>query len=393
MQSEQYNGQTVFILEQAKRSSMGSFCVTRPWQLTEAAGIAWLNETGHTQEVSLTPAQQSAIRNGTARAVNNCWGCTAKMPSVPFSSGKKRMHLLALGDVGATLLTGLVLLGGDVIERIGIYDVNQAQMQRYAFEMNQIAWPRAYDALPAVHPLQAEELFSCDVFIFCACKAVPPLSTQKTDVRMAQLAGNAAIIKHYAKLARAARYQGLFCVVSDPVDVLSRAAFLYSNQNKAGEWDGNGLRPEQIQGFGLGVMNARAAYYAKKEPRFQSFLSEGRAYGPHGQALVIANSLSAYDDVLSRELTQQVVQANLALRETGFKPYIAPALSSGALSILAAIRGDWHYSAIPLGNAYFGCYNRFTQAGLDWEVEPIPEPLMARLKNAYDTLVQQESLL
>ena len=38
-----------------------------------------------------------------------------------------------------------------------------------------------------------------------------------------------------------------------------------------------GLLPEQIQGFGLGVMNARAAYYAKRDPRFSRFLTEGPA--------------------------------------------------------------------------------------------------------------------
>ncbi len=47
-----------------------------------------------------------------------------------------------------------------------------------------------------------------------------------------------------------------------------------------------GLLPEQVQGFGLGVMDARAAYWARQEgiP-----FSHGRVYGPHGRGLVVAN--------------------------------------------------------------------------------------------------------
>ena len=58
-----------------------------------------------------------------------------------------------------------------------------------------------------------------------------------------------------------------------------------------------------------------------------------------------ANSIEHYDDALSRELTERVVKANLEMRRLGFKPYVAPALSSGALSLLACLRGQWHCSS------------------------------------------------
>ena len=82
--------------------------------------------------------------------------------------------------------------------------------------------------------------------------------------------------------------------VSDPVDPLAKTAYLESNRDENGVWDGKGLRPEQIQGFGLGVMNARAAYFAKRDPRLASFLTEGRSFGPHGTGLFIANSCLLY---------------------------------------------------------------------------------------------------
>ncbi len=146
------------------------------------------------------------------------------------------------------------------------------------------------------------------------------------------------------------------------------------------------LLPEQIQGYGLGVMNARAAYYAKKDVRFASFLTEGRAYGPHGADLVIANSIAQYDDALSRALTQLAVEANLRTRELGFKPYIAPAISSAAISLLLTLRGEWHYSSNFLGGIYMGCKNRSTPFGLETEILPLPEPLFARIRQAAENL-------
>ncbi|MFR3030259.1 MAG: hypothetical protein ACLTNO_02605 [Blautia sp.] len=144
--------------------------------------------------------------------------------------------------------------------------------------------------------------------------------------------------------------------------------------------------PEQIQGYGLGVMNARAAYYARQEQRFSDFLQEGRAYGPHGQDLVIANSIEHYDDEISRELTRLAVEANLRTRELGFKPYVAPALSSAAISLILTMEGKWHYSSNFLGGIYMGSKNRYTLQGLEIESLPLPEALYGRLRQAYDGL-------
>ena len=127
-------------------------------------------------------------------------------------------------------------------------------------------------------------------------------------------------------------------------------------------------------------MNARAAYFAKRDPRFASFLTEGRAFGPHGQGLVVANSIEHYDDALSRELTELVTTANLRIRDLGFKPYVAPAVSSGAMQLLLTLRGGWHCSSVCLGNVWFGVRNRFTAHGVEWETLSLPGALFGRLR-------------
>ena len=69
--------------------------------------------------------------------------------SLPRLPDKARVTLLALGDVGSTLLMGLRLLGGDVISSIGICDVRDNVAARWEFELDQIAPPET-EPLPEV---------------------------------------------------------------------------------------------------------------------------------------------------------------------------------------------------------------------------------------------------
>ena len=240
--------------------------------------------------------------------------------------------------------------------------------------------------MPPVEIVPQETLFDCDAFLFVASKGIPAVGSGVKDVRMAQFEANRGLVELYARKAREAQFRGLFCVISDPVDPLSRAALLASNRDENGVYDGMGLLPQQVQGYGLGVMNARAAYYARQEERFASFLTEGRAFGPHGSGLVVANSIEHYDDALSRELTELALTANLKMRELGFKPYVAPALSSAAISVLLTLRGEWHYGSVCLGDIFMGVKNRYTPTGLETEDIPLPDELFARLTETQDIL-------
>ena len=364
----------------------GSFKVNCPGQLSAPHGLEVL-DASRLPQVEVDGACSAAIQEGRLTAVNmNRPGWEALLDLQP-SPKKKRVNVLAIGDVGSTLLMGLKLLGGDVIDSIGIFDLSVQITARWEFELGQIALPWNYDAMPEVEVIPPEKLFDGDLFVFVASKGIPPVGSQVQDVRMAQFQANAGIVKHYARMAREAHYQGLWCAVSDPVDPLAKTAYLESNKDENGVWDGKGLRPEQVQGFGLGVMNARAAYYAKRDEKFASFLTEGRAFGPHGTGLTIANSIDHYDDALSQELTQLTVTANLKMRALGFKPYVAPAMSSGALSLLLTLRGEWHCGSVFLDGVYIGVKNRFTPAGVETELLPhIPDPLFAHIRAAADHL-------
>lgn len=377
-------GEVLWVFHRPPLSGRDTFPVTDPAQLTEREGVASLCAAPGPE--GLPRELTNAIRAGRVRAVNLAHPRFEELMAPLPRPEKVRVNLLALGDVGSTLLLGLRLMGGDVISSIGICDLREGVAQRWEFELNQIQLPGPYDALPPVEIVSPEQLFDGDVFLFCASRFVPDTAVKTGDVRMAQYRLNRELAALYAQKARQARYRGLFCVVSDPVDPLCRAVLTESNRAPSGEMDYQGLFSHQIRGFGLGVMNARAAYYARKDPRFASFLTEGRSFGPHGEDLVIANSIRNYDDALSRQLTERTVHANLQMREMGFKPYIAPALSSGALSLLLCLRGQWHCSSTYLDGVFMGARNRVLPTGTELERLPLPRQLQDRLQITMDRL-------
>lgn len=360
----------IFLVERSAVENRGFFAVSCVDEIFEAENTKILQPAKTT--AVLASLREFVEKNG-AGVLNTAFSRAFDFLASEKKKSGFRLNLVGLGDVGGTLLTALTLLGNDVA-RIGIYDPNEAQCLRYEQELGQVLGNR-----PEIFVCQKEDLFDCDALLFTASLGVPAVGSSVTDVRMAQFERNRQMLRLYAKQARDAHFLGLFCQISDPVDQLSRVVFLESNCDENGTFDANGLLPEQVQGFGLGVMAARAAYYAKKEG---IDFSCGRVFGPHGKELVVANHPTDYDRALSEKLTELTVTANLRVRELGFKPYIAPALSSAAISILALLRGQTHFGAIPIGKAYFGCRSRYTALG----VLPVREVLSPELTERLETV-------
>ena len=372
----------VFLVARDPATSRGLYAIREPYELDEPETASCLNTCA--PGGALPDALAGFVRRNGAGVLNVRFGNAFRVLRAWHAAKPDGLvlTLVGLGDVGGTALLALKLLG-HMFKRIQIYDPNAAQCARYEMELNQVLSP---DGLPLPEIVVCEEqaLFACDLFAFTASRGVPGLDTRVQDVRMAQYDANREMVGSYAQKAREAGFTGLFCQISDPVDHLARSVFLQSSQNADGIYDYAGLLPEQVQGFGLGVMAARCAYYAKQLGLDGSQL---RVYGPHGQGLVCANSCTqAYDAAISAALTEKTRTANLCVRELGFKPYLAPALSSAAVSLLQLVRGDAHYGAVPLGGAYFGCRSRMTRLGVRLVREEICPPLLQQLEQTRRTL-------
>ena len=370
----------VFLVSRDPKTSRGLFAIRTIAELDEPEGILLLlpppEETGEDALAAFVRAHGATVVNTEfSRWLPVLQTTQARGTAMP------RVHLVGLGNVGGTTAIGLKLLGTDLAE-IGIYDRDENQCLRYEAELNQVLPARDGETLPHIRVVPENELFDCDALLFTAARAVPEVGAESGgDVRMMQFTANRDMLRAYAKRARECGFAGLFCQISDPVDQLSRAVFLMSNQNEQGEFDGNGLLPEQVRGFGLGVMHARGLYSAEREGVDPVNL---RVYGPHGNGLVIANAPNeGYDDQISRALTHKAETANLSVRALGFKPYIAPGLSSAAVSVLRMLRGEWQDAAVPLGGAYFGCRARLTQAGAEQRREQLHPELYQRISESY----------
>lgn len=315
---------------------------------------------------------------------HNVISCNNLLLNTLGTGYKYRINIIGLGDVGGMLAAALRLIGGKYFSCIGIFDKDINKVNRWNLELSQIFSSEEDYSFPDIKILDENTLFDCDIFAFCVSTGVPQIGSGKKDVRLAQLEGNSRIVSYYARSARKNNFHGIFAVISDPVDLLCKVVFNESNADENGSIDFKGISPENIRGYGLGVMNARAAYYASKNKNASHYLKEGRAYGPHGEGLIIADSINNYNEEISDYLTSMAKSSNMEVRATGFKPYIAPALSSAALSILATVKSDWNYSSTFIGGTFMGARNRLLSSGTEVEALDLPDILYDKLKKTYD---------
>lgn len=372
----------VFLVRRDPLVSRGIFAVSEPGEIVEPEGVNLLAPPG---DGTLEPEAEAIVREVGACALNTAFArCFDVLSSfLRPKRGGLRINVAGLGDVGGTLLTGLVLLDGPV-GTLGVFDFYRPLMERYRLELNQVLPTAEGRVMPRVVPVGEDAVLDCDALLFAASKGVPPVGSAVQDVRMVQYAANRELLRVYARRARDEGFRGMFCQISDPVDQLARYVFLESNRDETGRLDFKGLLPEQVRGFGLGVMEARARFAASE--RGMDF-SMGTVYGPHGKDLIAANDPGAgYDGVLSRQIGEAAATANLAVRELGFKPYIAPGLSSAAISVLAMLKGAEHAAAVPLDGAYFGCHSRLTRFGPRLKRMELHPELLERIRQVHKRL-------
>lgn len=307
--------------------------------------------------------------------------------------GKWRVNIVGLGDVGSNLLLGLKLLGGDHISEIGVYSTKPNVMERYEMELNQIYSIEEdsplYTGRPVVKTVEKEKIMDCDMFIFCASSKISAYEAELNDNKTQQFTANKEILKKYVNKARNTGFKGVFAIVSDPVEQLCKAAYIMSNTDDKGNLDYKGMLPEQIQGFGLGIMYSRALYHASKTNTAPNFKEKGRVYGVNGKGVVIVDDIENYSEKTSEELSVLASDSKYMLKELGFKPYIAPSISSGVLPIISRIAGSYSYSSIYIGGAYFGVKNRATSAGFEIERIKMSDSLFEKIKETHKKLQEQ----
>ena len=174
MESVQCGSHTIFFVNRDPQHNKGLTALTHPAMLAENECLGWL-DTNHLETVAKQMQNetydtiQSALQKGSVLLANTAWRTKEDWCHMiqKQSTTKKRVHILALGDVGSTVLTALQLMGSDCIHTLGIYDVNPAVCARWETELNQAAFPWEYDILPKIEILTEEHFLTviCSYFV------------------------------------------------------------------------------------------------------------------------------------------------------------------------------------------------------------------------------------
>lgn len=370
----------IFFLKSSKKG------VTRDTTLISDPSEIFVNNES-IENINLKKVNNKKVSNFILKKINDekvfALNTNYKNHFLDFDKNKYKINILGLGDVGSNLAIGLKLLGSEIVKEIGLYDRNHNKLKRFEKEFNQIGYPNN-NKLPKVKIINEKNLFDCDVFIFTASKSITKVGQDASNVRMEQYKANSEIIGEYAKMARKADFKGIFAVVSDPVDLLCNDVYYESNKNKSSKLDFKGLLPNQIKGYGLGVMNARANYFSEKAN--MNYNKKGRVYGPHGKGLIVANDIENYNTSKSIDLTEKTINANLEIRKIGYKPYIGPAFSSGAISIIETLKSNFQYSTVFVNGIYYGLKNKIKKGSVLIEKNELDDKLFQRINNSYNNL-------
>jgi len=269
-----------------------------------------------------------------------------------------------VGGVAATLIAAMATRASGVRELL-VHDADVANQERWLLELGSIAVWRGRDRLPLVRAAGVDEMMRrCDVLLFVASAAVPPLGT-RGDVRLVQFEPNRALLAPFLAAAKHEEFTGLFLVVSDPVEWLAQASFHDSNCDRNGRFDGDGLAPERIAGLGLGVMWARVLSAARRHACEAKVARHGAAFGPHSADVMAFDDVRAPDPERSALLTRAARECNYQVRELGFLPYVGPGVSSVALTLPRLLAGDEVPASPLVDGIYFGAPSR-----CEWGVWP-----------------------
>ena len=99
--------QPVFLFRRPPQSGRGAFRAASPAQLTAAQeDVSWLDSRRITPAAALPQQVRQWAENG-LRAVNFDHPRWREMAAWQPPAGKKRVHILAMGDVGSTIAMGL----------------------------------------------------------------------------------------------------------------------------------------------------------------------------------------------------------------------------------------------------------------------------------------------
>ena len=196
-------------------------------------------------------------------------------PHTSRPSRTKKVMVVGAGAVGSAYAHTLMML--DIADHIGLIDLNRDKAHADALDLLH-ALTYTPVAAKRIHAAGFEDCADADVV---AITANAPAARLEREDRLSLLAKNVGTIRSITEQVMASGFQGVFLVVSNPVDILARVVM-----------DVSGVDPARVIGTGTLIETSRmrntVADYVRIDPRN----IHGYVLGEHG-----ASAFTAWSNV------------------------------------------------------------------------------------------------
>ncbi|WP_284037041.1 L-lactate dehydrogenase [Neobacillus sp. 114] len=181
-----------------------------------------------------------------------------------------RVAIVGSGFVGSTYAYALMNQG--IAEEIVLIDINKAKAEGDAMDLNH---GKLFTPSPA--KVWHGDYSDCkDADIVCISASV---SQSEEETRLTVVEKNTAIVKDVVEKVMASGFDGIFLVVSNPVDIITYAT-----------WEFSGLPKERVIGSGTTLDTARLLFLLGEYFRIDPRSINGYIIGEHGDSQIASFS-------------------------------------------------------------------------------------------------------
>lgn len=300
----------------------------------------------------------------------------------------KKIIIIGAGHVGAAVAHSLVVRGlGD---EIGVLDLNEKKAYGEVLDL-QHALPYTANSAQQLFVADYEDTKDADIIVF-ALHSEKAVYNDSTD-RLSLLAENAKEAKAVAKSAHAAGFKGVYIVISNPVDIITRIVQEHS-----------GLPVNQVLGTGTLLETSRLKSILSQKLDVNPKVVDGFAIGEHGFSAFGAWSTVTVEGKSVKEVYPELDfdQLDQEIRDSAYEVFFARngvtsyGIANVAVRLVEAIVEDQHV-ALAVGTyvngeyglkgIYIGTPAVIGKNGVEKVLElPLTKKELEKLNNSYQIL-------
>jgi len=184
----------------------------------------------------------------------------------------KSVGLLGMGVIGKNLSN--LLVGEPWLKQLNIFSRNTSELAGEVLDLQS-----ANNEVEITACSSNDELITLSSVLVICFKGERKIGVKTKNERFKHLFDNLSTLWDISRDLRKHNFAGKIIVITNPVDILSWALFIFSNMNNKKKMDWHGLFSNQIFGVGLGLDYTRLQIIANKKNEF---------VGEHGDNIILS---------------------------------------------------------------------------------------------------------